>query len=362
MRATPGTAVVLAMAVFAGCDDPAGNDPPGTIELEEAFSFPELPPEDFLTHFAFDDGGVLWVATFGGTILRVSGDETTSSDVATVLGEEGRPNDLFVDALGRAWVTAGQSLAVFEDGAWTDMTPPSLMGLHPRIAEVAVNEAGEILLGAGAHPEGGLLLFRDGSWQLFTPDDSPLPSPITLEIAVGNDGDFWVGSGEFDRRRGGLTHVEDGQITAVFTRDDGLLYNYVDDIAIRGSDVYLAYDVMLVDGIGPDGGLQRLSPESGAITTWLPASTGLTSSRVRSVTTTSAGYVWFVTSLDGDPFECTYCASGIGVIDPSGEMSVLSTFNSDLAPNEFLPQIGTDPDERVHVLMAERRTIVRARR
>lgn len=352
--------MVLAMAVFAGCDDPVGNDPPGTIELEEAFSFPELPPEDFLTHFAFDDGGVLWVATFEGTILRVSGDETTSFDVATAVGE-GRLNDLFVDALGRAWVAAGRSLAVFEDGAWTDMTPPDLMGLHPRIAEVAVNGAGEILLGAGAYPEGGLLLLRDGSWRLFTPDDSPLPSSVTLEIAVGSDGDFWVGSGEVTRG-GGLTRIEDGQVTAVFTTADGLLYGYVDDIAIRGSDIYLAYDVMLVDVIGPDGGLQRLSPESGAITTWLPASTGLTSSRVRSVTTTSAGYVWFVTSLDGDPYECTYCASGIGVIDPSGEMTVLSTFNSDLAPNEFLPQIGTDPDERVHVLRAERRTIVRARR
>ena len=182
----------LGILAAGGCGDGAGIDDPGPgFTLEEAHALSQIDDNDFLTRFAFDGEGVLWAASFEGTILRIAPDGTEVFDAASSIGP-GHLNDLFVDVRDRVWVTAGTSVAVFEDGDWVQQGPPDLMGLAPRIGHVAANDAGEVLLAVGNVDAGGLLLLRDGVWELFTEENSDLQSGVVREIEVAEHGNFWI--------------------------------------------------------------------------------------------------------------------------------------------------------------------------
>lgn len=348
----------LTVAFVIGCDDPTkvGADTP--FFLEEAYSFTDLAAGDFVTQFGFDGDGVLWVTTFEGTIFRIDEGETRSFDAASSIGM-GRLHDLFIDGSNRAWVTAGESVAVFESGTWIPKGPAVRMGLDPVASQVAVNSADEVLVAMGSADAGGLLLFRDGTWRAITPESSDLPSPLVLEIEVAEDGSFWVASGQY-QGRGGLTRIAEGSVSNVLTTGDGLLYNWIDDLAIGDREIYVGYAVPLYDLPGvPDGGLQVLSIEGEVVASWYPFESGLTSNRVRSLTYSSDGELWFATGLDEDQVGCESCFSGVGMVDAGGAFRVLSSLNSDLVPNAYLPHIGEGPNGQIYVVNADRNQILR---
>lgn len=348
-----GTAVVVA----TGCGDPTTTDPTVLFQLEAERSFPELTGDDFLTQLAFTDDGVLWATTFRGSLFRIAADGTTRFEAEAVIGAGGL-HDLFIDGANRVWATAGESVAVFEGGAWTSQTPPDRMGLDPRATQVAVNGAGDVLVAMGTADAGGLLLRRDGTWQALTPDNSDLPSPIVREIAVGPDDDFWVASATL-AGAGGLSRVSGGAVVAVHTIADGLLYDWIDDVGATGDGIFLGYRVMLHDVAGPDGGLQKITATGEVLGTWHPHETGLTSSRVESLVHTSAGELWFTMGLDHHPVDCPTCYSGVGVLDAAGRLSVRSTLNSDLAPNEYLPDIAEGPGGNIYIVAADRNQVLK---
>ncbi len=351
--------VGVGLAFSVACEAPSGLNPGGPFALEEAYSFPELLDGDHLTHFEFDGKGHLWVTTAAGRIIRVAGGSRTSFEAYNVLGSEFL-QDLFVDDLDRAWVAGGESIAVFEEGSWVPRGPDDLFGLSPVVTQVAVNAAGEVLVAAGNTTNGGLLLLRGGRWSALTPGNSDLPGPLATEIEVAPDGSFWVASAQFDGR-GGLAQIVDGRVGRVLTRDDpGLLYNWIDDLAVDGDHVFLGYAVPIYNPLGvPVGGIQEVSSGGAVLGAWFPYESGLTSNRVQSLVFASRGELWFTTGREEHELGCDECSSGIGMIDSGGGLSVLSANNYGLALNEHFPQIGEGPNGRIYVLSADRNQLLR---
>jgi hypothetical protein len=351
------TYVLLAMTL--GCEKPTAPMGGGPIALEAAFSFPSLAASDFITHFEFDSKGTLWVGTFNGAILRMRDGQVTQFDAGSILGAA-HVWDLFIDSADRPWIAgATGSLAVFDHEAWSQQAPADLMGLSAKIRQVAVNAAGDVLLGVGDVAAGGLLLRHDGTWKSITPANSSLPSPLQLDIDVAKDGTFWVASDQW-QGKGGLIRIAGGQITGIFnTAQPGLLYESIDDMAITPDRIWLGFAARLYDVPGaPDGGIQALSLSGGRPTSWFPFESGLGSNRVRSLIWSSAGELWFTLDLDEDSV-CNTCYVGVGRLDAAGKFQVLSHFNSDIEPNEYLPEIREGPGGVIYVARANRREIAR---
>ncbi len=362
-------AVSAALLLSLACDDTTDTGSPAPFTLETAYTFSGagLADDDFIIGFDFAPDGTLWAITFQGVILRSADGAVTAFDVEDFAGTGARTRDLFIDGQGRPWVTWVADLspagvaAVYDAGEWHVEGPDDLMGVAPKGWAVAVNPAGDVLLGVGDAEVGGVFLRPAGStaWQLLTPENSALVSRLTNEIGVGPDGSFWVAAGQGYGGGGGLTRILDGAIVATYDVDDGLLYNEVADLAFGDGRVWLGFEAFLFDEMGPDGGLQAMPLEGGPIETWYPHTTDTVSSRVRALTWTSAGELWFVTGLDDFPGACTECFCGVGRLDPDGELHAISYRGTDLAPNEYLTEVQEGPDGEVYVARAERREIAR---
>jgi len=360
-RVTAAAMVAILAAGSSACNDPTDVIASGPFELVTAYSFPSLAGSDFIIGFDFGADGALWVITGEGRIIRLLDGVVDRYDAADI-DSTGALTDLFIDGQGRPWVAVGGSVAFFEKDQWWPAGPDDLMGLAPVRAQVAVNDAGEILVAMGDPDAGGLLLWRDGAWRLFTRENSTLASPLTQEIEVGADGSFWVAAAQW-QGYGGVCHLVDGEIAAVYQKaDHGLLYNQVDDLTLGDGQVWLGYEVPIYAADGPDGGIQALSPASGAVTDWYPAATGLASNRVGSLEWSSAGELWFTTSIDVLEGACPDCYAAVGVLGTGGKMEVLSRANSDLDPDAYLPQIREGPDGEIYVALGGRRVIARVKR
>lgn len=358
MMKTPMTsralaAPITALVLCAGCDDstgPSGTDAP--FKLEVAYEFPSLTAENFIVNFGFGGDGSLWVGTFQGSVIRVKNGQQTKFDGPSVPVAQIR--DLFIDSGGRPWIAAGNAVAVFENEAWKLQSPPGFFGLSPKVGQVAVSAAGDVLLGVGDFDAGGLLLRRGGQWQAITPFNSGLPGPITLDIDVAPDGSFWVVSD------GGVSRIAGNEVVfALKSLASGLLYTWIDDVAIGAGRVWLGYDVPIfsVPGV-PDGGMQSLSLAGGDPVSYFPYESGLSSNRVRSIVVPDNGEVWFSTTLDEDS-GCKTCVSSVGFRDASGRFHVVSYLNSDLEPNAFMPWIGKGPNGDIYVAHADRNQILK---
>ena len=352
-------ALPAVIGILAGCGESTTPGNGGPLRAETAYSFPGL-GTNFVTSFDFTADGTLWATSFEGAIFRVRQGQTTRFEGAIILG--GAPiDDLFIDAAGRPWVTAGSALAFHDGNAWVRQDPPGFTGLSPKVHQVALNAVGDVIVSVGDVLAGGLLLRRNGAWQAITPSNSNLQSPIVREIEVGPDGSFWIGGAMF-QGRGGLARITNGVVTAVVTENNGLLYNWIDDIAFSNDRIWLGFAAPLYDVPGfADGGLQSIPLGGGAPSTKFPAETGLGSNRVASVVVAENGEVWFTTGLDEDS-GCKTCLSSVGVLGTDGEFTVISSINSIIAPNEFMPQIRQGPDGGIYVLRASQNDIIRVSR
>lgn len=351
-------ATALAMQ---GCTDTAAPRPFGPLSLVTAYRFTSRSANDFITDFAFAGDGAMWVTTFENRLIRVSGGEIREVAVPLSTPSAPRPqiHDLFVDPRGRPWIAVGSRIVLYNGTQWLDQGPPDLMGIHPVSGQLAVNAVGDIAFSLGDVETGGLLLRTNGVWSVQTPENSRLPSPITSQVGVAEDGAFWVASSQW-RGLGGLTRMLGGQITRVFTKDDVLLYNQVDDVIVRASNLWIAYKALIYDRADvAEGGIQRVSLTTGNIDSYFPATTGLSSNRVSRILLSSAGELWFATTIDHHPAECQTCFAALGVMNPAGTMRVISTLNSNVAPNENFSAIREAPDGSIYVARANRMEIAR---
>jgi ligand-binding sensor domain-containing protein len=345
---TAATAVGIASAPMA-CDGVTGPTL-SEFELVEAFRLDQLEPDDFILTMAASSNGHLWIGTFQGLVLEVWEGGVLDHSEAATSGSSTPIYDIFVGPGDRIWASDGEGYAVLERGDWSWNPTPSYASFPTLVRSVAVNPAGEVLLGVGNANGGGLLLFSDDSWSPITPANSRLPSSIVADIDVGPDGDFWVGTLGF-QGRGGVARISRGQV--VLSLDgpgDGLLYPSVDRIQVGDDGAWLGYGIGFIDQLGvPDGGLQLLSEPTEVLSSHFPFETGLTSNRIVAMHLAVDGTLWFTTGLDEDLAGCERCLAGIGRLGPAGDFTALSALNYDLPPNGFFPAITEAPDGRIFV-------------
>jgi hypothetical protein len=351
---------LFASLALTGCAETPLQPAGAPLRIETAYSFPNL-GTNFVTNFDFAPDGTLWAVTFEGRIFRIRQGVVTPFDGALILGAA-PVWDLFIDKLGQPWITAGSAVAFYDGSTWTRQEPPDFMGLAPKAGQIALNSAGDVMLGVGDVTAGGLMLRRNGTWQAITPQNSMLPSPTAREIEVAPDGSFWIGLAQH-QGKGGLTRITNGSISAVYSAgSSGLLYNWIDDIAFATDRIWIGFSVPIYDVPAfPDGGMQSFPIDGGSPTSRFPSEAGIGSNRVASLVVGASGEVWFTTGLDEDS-GCTTCVSSIGVLDTDGTYKVISHLNSDVAPNEFMPQIRRGPDGGIYVLRASQNDIVKVSR
>lgn len=345
--------LILLAVQLVSCGDKNDNPTPKhTIEgktfiVDEVYKFNEIKEGNFITQFEFDTNGVLWVATFNGGVLRVENKEVTQYKADNADIGSDTINDLFIDPNNQVWIATNKGFSLFEKGEWRKYDTSNTPLFENYISEVGVNKSGDILVGNGRAGTGGMLLYSNGSWRTFTSENSAIPSTIIKEIETTSAGDFWVGTSMF-QGKGGLVKVSDGAIEQVYdATTSGLLYNAVDNIELTDNDeLWLGYSVLYHDIIGyPDGGIQKLSPGSGDISSWFPYDTKQISNRILSIKLSKDGDLWFSSTSD----ELPNCIHGLGVLNKDGSFDILSAVNYEIAANIYIPWVTDDKDGSIFI-------------
>lgn len=349
-------AAALPLGLLVGCDSSGVGPEPREFDVVEGVRLSELAGDDFVVELEVTRDGSLWIGTFEGRVFEIREDGPVEHTGAIGLFGSDWIRDVFADSRDHVWVVAADGYAVFDGRVWTDSLPPMRGGSPVGLSQIAVNGLGEILLGSARADEGGVFAYRDGRWHELTPGNSDLPGSGVRTIEVGPEDEFWVGT--IGIGGGGLARVSDGEVTFALGGDSGLLYPWIDALAVGADGVWIGYDVPVYDQLGfPDGGIQRLRPRTGQLFDHFPHAAGLSSNRVPAMTLGANGELWFTTSLDEDLAGCEVCVSGVGRFDPGWGFTVVSAFNSGLPPNGFFPDIAMAPDGTIWIV--NERTLLR---
>jgi len=334
----------FAALLFIGCKNQDSDPEPviQTIKLSEVHNLAMLDNEDFIVDFQFDQSGTLWVVAFWSGLYRLSGDEITSFNTSNSPLPDNRINDIFIDHLNRLWIATNNGFAKYDHETWEVYTIENTPLAIPRISQISVNKQEEILLGNGDVLNGGLL-FRnqEGIWKSFTAGNSNLPCNVIYEIELTESDDFWISTAQF-QGVGGVVKFENETIGQVLNvENSGLLYNHIDNIEIDEENIWIGYWAAIFNEFGvPEGGIQRVNPESNNIMSFFPNETELVSNRITAMKLHSDNSLWFATVVD-DP-GCENCFSGIGVIPASGNIVAVSALNSDIASNIYYTKLNED--------------------
>lgn len=345
-----GALLVLLLVPMAACNDsPTSPDGPGeSFTFELALTVTGLATDDFILRFDWDPQGTFWAATFNGFLIRVQNGEQTVWDTSDWDRWNGRILDMFMDSQGRPWVSSEFGYAWFEGGGWSHREDFGGEPITLPVTALAVAPNGDLLFGSGQPGSGGLVMRRSGEWIKIEPGNSNYPSTMTLDIDVGSNNEFWV-SPSPTGGSGGLVRVVSGEVTEVYNRNSGLLFNWIDAVSVGSQGVWLGYRVPGFDQPGvAEGGVQRLRPESDGLVTFDPYNTDVVSNRVPAVDEARDGTLWFTVAPDQDLLGCDTCKPGIGYIDTNGRVTAISSLNSNLAEDGFFPWIADDHQGTVH--------------
>jgi ligand-binding sensor domain-containing protein len=294
---------------------------------------------DFITTFQFADDETIWVGTFNRGIYHISGNGIINFNTTNSSLPNNRINDLFIDNLNKLWIATNNGLAMYQNNQWEVYNSENTPLLSPNVNQVVVNNRNEILIGGGNVIDGGLFFrTQGGQWKKYSEENSLLPYNVILDIELSNDQNFWIGTGK------GIAKFENQRITNVLNIEkSGLLYNWVDNLEISNDQLWIGFAVDIYDESGPDGGIQRIDLQNQDITSYLPyEKTGLVSNRVRSLKIHSDNSIWFTTMIDHHRFACEGCFAGIGMLSQNNEFLAISTLNSEIEPNAFIPKLSED--------------------
>jgi diguanylate cyclase (GGDEF)-like protein len=168
-------------------------------------------PADRLWEIEDDGAGGLWISTFGAGVFRWRGGRV----VERITTREGLPNDaahaLLRDPSGLLWIgTDGGGLASWSNGAIV-RTVTMRDGLPSDfVRALRRDQDGSLWIGT----EGGLARWRGVRAEPLTVAEG-LPSPIVLALAEDRERSLWAGT------RGGVVRLSDTRFLS-FTRNEGL--------------------------------------------------------------------------------------------------------------------------------------------
>ncbi len=155
-----------------------------------------------------DHLGDIWVATYGGGLIHISGSVWEIYDE-----EDGLPTSHF-NCIGQddslhIWVGTTAGLGCFDGESWrwyTDEDGLPCTGIY----DLLIASTGEVWLGTGC----GVVRFDGANWTSYTTDDG-LADDQVFSVYEGRDGDIWCGT------RVGMSRFS-GEIWTTFTEVDGL--------------------------------------------------------------------------------------------------------------------------------------------
>lgn len=180
-------------------------------------------PEWGILSIAIASDNSIWFGTYDRGVAHLSG---TSWSFYTE--NNGLPsnnaNDVKIDKYGTVWVGTNEGLARFDGNKWTTFTTADGL-IDYSIATIWI---GDNLIWVGG--VGGASLWNGKEWQSFPRGDYPLEGVLT--IAVDSDGITWFGT------YSGLVSY-DGSNWKVFNREDGLMNEWIDNLAITSNNILL---------------------------------------------------------------------------------------------------------------------------
>jgi len=187
-----------------------------------------------ITDLAVGPSGELWAGTEGGGLLKYDGETWTRYTISDDINENWILS-LAVDTDGVVWAGSFfNGLYRFDGDTWTTYTTADGLA-YDTVPAVLIGDTG-IWCGTNR----GVCFFSGSTWTTYTTEDG-LVSDYVSSLAFGVNGDLWVAGGEYggfhDRTpceyttTGGISHFENGVWTS-YTKDDGLVRNYVGTIAV----------------------------------------------------------------------------------------------------------------------------------
>lgn len=163
--------------------------------------------------------GDLWIATYGGGVIRIRDGEQTRFTTRDGLGDD-IVRCVREDSAGALWFCTASGLTRLADGTFTTYTTEDGL-LNNLVYDVFEDRKGNIWAGV----LGGVSRLSGGSFRnLKAGEELPANLSFIHGFAQHPDGGIWMGS-----YGGGLLHFQDGEVTAL-TREDALADNRLSDI------------------------------------------------------------------------------------------------------------------------------------
>ncbi|MBN1598898.1 MAG: T9SS type A sorting domain-containing protein [Bacteroidales bacterium] len=306
---------------------------------------------DFVTAFAEDEDGYIWIAAYDGVYRFKEPDDVTKYTTT-----EGLPsnsiNDIVVDNLNRVWVATYEGIAVLNGSTWNSYDDTD--GMVSKFATcLFVDNLGRLWIGT---EEGASKL--DGGFTNYTDADG-LPEIRITVIIQTTDSSIWFGTNGT-----GAASLKD-DVWTYYTTDDGLSRNKVSDI-FQDSNGNIWFTSYLPNGgltkydgitwptyqpehglihdytdcvaeddegniwIGTAHGISKLQPESWK---YLTIADGLPGIAVYDITSDSSGNKWFATIN--------------GVSEYNGIFTNYSVIDG--LPHDICNSIETSPDDKIWV-------------
>ncbi len=159
------------------------------------FSIVEPPSPGFygssVTSVAQTENGDLWIGTWGGGLIQVTGTTWKKWTPSNSLIRTLFVFDIQLSPDGSVWIGEGGGLAHYQSGTWEQFN--SLNSPLPQndVTAIAARGSNEIWIGMY---EGGLAVLDHGHWTSYRPTNSELPSDRIFRIFEDSRGHLWVGT------------------------------------------------------------------------------------------------------------------------------------------------------------------------
>jgi len=187
------------------------------------------PANNFVYDLAIGKDGKIWVATNFGLGVHDGDDWTLYDSSNSPLGEG--VGSVVVDSLGIVWASAIPGVASFDGSTWTQYTSENSGLPTGVIAALAIDYHGDLLV-SGGYFNSFLVRFDGQSWTSLPTPWGTIPRPLIAD----NSGNLWAGA---LNQQLGLARFDGNAWTIYDTSNSGIPSDYVESLAVSGSDVWI---------------------------------------------------------------------------------------------------------------------------
>lgn len=135
--------------------------------------------------------GELWIASFGGGVIRKKGNQWTTFTTANSSIRNNSIFDVTHGPDGRVWVGEGGGLDEYDGQHWTNYN--SLNSPLPQNDVTAISVSNNNRVWMGMY-EGGVTSLAGNHWTIYNVTNSSVPSQRVLSMGIDANGRIWAGT------------------------------------------------------------------------------------------------------------------------------------------------------------------------